>query len=92
MADAASVRAELLQGFCDRNPARGQHNRHGRDDLDALLDHRPAGAFPQGQAANCSSSNIDSHPSLETSVGNTASLRFGSKLREAVAWIERWTT
>ena len=26
------------------------------------------------------------------SAGNTASLRFGPMLREAVIWIERWTT
>ena len=41
-ADAASIRAELLQGSATAIPL-ADSNRHGRDDLDALLDHRPAG-------------------------------------------------
>ena len=31
-------------------------------------------------------------PEPESSAGNAASLRFGPMLREAVIWIERWTT
>ena len=38
-ADAAGLQGGIAAGVCDRNPARGQHDRHGGDDLDAVFDH-----------------------------------------------------
>jgi SAM-dependent methyltransferase len=96
-ADAAGVRAELLQGSATAIPLADSTIDTVvmtwtlcsiADPLVALREMRRVLKL----AASCFSSNMGFHPSLESSAGNTASLRFGPMLREAVIWIVRWTT
>jgi ubiquinone/menaquinone biosynthesis C-methylase UbiE len=96
-ADAAGVRAELLQGSATAIPLADSTIDTVvmtwtlcsiADPLAALREMRRV-LKPDGKLLFV---EHGSHRSQGSSAGNTASLQFGALLQEAATWIGRWTT